>query len=199
MQKTSISYDSDFVKTIKKHSKHMLKKYPKRFKHIKRVAERAKSLAKIHKIHLHKVLVAAYLHDITKKWTTKEHTTYLNTEEAKLYNNHPYYLHAASASKYAKKSLGIRDKKVLNAIYYHSTGRANMSMIEKIVIVSDMCEPKRKRWNPNKLFKIAKKDLELALVQSLHLKMQHFIETKKEPHRNLKEAYDFYKEYTWTK
>ncbi|MGB0175312.1 MAG: bis(5'-nucleosyl)-tetraphosphatase (symmetrical) YqeK [Acholeplasmataceae bacterium] len=162
-------------------------------------AKRAKKLARIHHSYHEKVLVAAYLHDITKKWTKEEHVTYLDTNEAQLYKDHPYYLHAASAAKYAKEKLLIDDENILNAIYYHSTGRPNMCDIEKLVLVADMCEPKRKKWNPNKLFKLAKKDMNHALIQSLHLKMSQFIESKKEPHNNLKQAYDFYKERIWTK
>lgn len=199
MPKTSINYDLSFVRYVKEQTEKMLFKYPKRLKHIKRVVKRAEKLAQTYHIDVKKVLVSAYLHDITKKWTNEEHIKYLNNSEALNYKKHPYYLHAASAAKYAKEKLLIDDENVLNAIYYHSTGRTHMSDIEKIVLVSDMCEPKRKRWNPNRLYKLAKKDLDHALIQALHLKMSHFIELKVEPHENLQEAYDFYKEQIWVK
>ena len=199
MQKISINYDKRFVLEVKNHVETVLHKYPRRLKHIQRVAKRAKKLAEIHGLNTHKVQVAAYLHDVTKKWSNSEHVLYLETEEAHLYKKHPYYLHAASAAKYAKKTFNIDDEDITNAVYYHSTGRSNMSPIEKVIVVADMCEPKRKRWNAKALYKTAKNDLNHALVQSLHIKIQHFIETKNEPHKNLKEAYEFYKENIWTK
>lgn len=199
MQKTSIIYNASFVEFVKIHTEDYLKKYPKRLKHIKRVVKKAKKLAEIYNVDIHMVEVAAYLHDITKKWSNKKHVDYLNSEEAIKYKKHPYYLHAATGSKYAKEVLNINHQDILDAIYFHSTGIDRMTMLAKIIVVADMCDPKRKHWNPNKLFEIAKKDLDHALAQSLHLKMMHFIETKTEPHENLKRAYEYYKESIWIK
>lgn len=199
MQKRSITYNKPFVEFIKIHVDDMLKMFPKRLKHIKRVVKRAKKLAEIYQVNTYEVQVAAYLHDITKKWSNKKHIEYLESDEALKYKKHLYYLHAASGAKYAKEVLNIENQNILDAIYFHSTGSDNMSQLAKIIIVADMCEPKRKHWDPNKLFEVAKIDLDHALAQSLHIKMQHFIETKTEPHENLKRAYDYYKENIWTK
>lgn len=199
MQKTSIIYDKSFVEFVKIHTEDSLKKHSKRLKHIKRVVKKAKMLAEIYEVDGFVAEIAAYLHDITKKWSNKKHVEYLKSDESIKYKDHLYYLHAATGAKYAVEVLGIERQDILDAIYYHSTGTEQMTILSKIIVVADMCDPKRKHWDPHKLFEIAKKDLDHALAQSLHIKMMHFIETKTEPHENLKKAYDYYKENIWIK
>ncbi len=47
------------------------------------------------------------------------------------------------AAKIVEDQLQITNEDVLNAIYYHTTGRANMSLVETIIFVADYIEPKR--------------------------------------------------------
>lgn len=44
----------------------------------------------------------------------------------------------------ANKKFKVEDTDILNAIYYHTTGRPNMSLLEKIIFVADYIEPNRK-------------------------------------------------------
>ena len=54
-------------------------------------------------------------------------------------------LHGKLGAYYAKEEFNIKDKDVLNAIAYHTTGRPNMSLLEKIVFVADYIEPNRRK------------------------------------------------------
>ena len=57
----------------------------------------------------------------------------------------PQILHAVYAPFLAKKNYNIEDKDILSAIRWHTTGKKNMSMLEKIVFVADYIEPNRKK------------------------------------------------------
>jgi predicted HD superfamily hydrolase involved in NAD metabolism len=64
----------------------------------------------------------------------------------------------------AREELGVEDKDVLNAIKYHTTGRDNMSTLEKVVYVADLIEPSRKYEGVNELRKVIDKDFESVSI-----------------------------------
>ena len=57
----------------------------------------------------------------------------------------PQILHAIYAPYLAKKDYKIEDKDILSAIRWHTTGKKDMTMLEKIVFVADYIEPNRKK------------------------------------------------------
>lgn len=57
----------------------------------------------------------------------------------------PQILHAIYAPYLAKKNYNIEDKDILSAIRWHTTGKKDMSTLEKIVFVADYIEPNRKQ------------------------------------------------------
>ena len=61
--------------------------------------------------------------------------------------NHPYLLHGKVGAYIAKTKFDIDDEEILQAITWHTTGRPNMSLLEKIIFVADYIEPAR---NPTK-------------------------------------------------
>ncbi|MBQ7407938.1 MAG: nicotinate (nicotinamide) nucleotide adenylyltransferase [Clostridia bacterium] len=82
--------------------------------------------------------VAALLHDVAK---------YLNAEDypnCVIEKNVPkQVVHQYLGAYIAKEILNVTDEDVLNAIRYHTTGRPEMSLLEKIVCVADLLEPNR--------------------------------------------------------
>ena len=52
-------------------------------------------------------------------------------------------LHAPVAAHYLSTELGIKDKDIIAAVYYHTTSRAGASLLEKIIFCSDYLEPTR--------------------------------------------------------
>ncbi|MEG0803667.1 MAG: bis(5'-nucleosyl)-tetraphosphatase (symmetrical) YqeK, partial [Pygmaiobacter sp.] len=75
--------------------------------------------------------------------------------------------HAAAAMVYAKESLGIEDKEILNAIRYHTSGRAEMSLLEKIIYMADMCSEERDYSEVGELRALLRSDLDKALIKAL--------------------------------
>ena len=82
------------------------------------------------------VFVACLLHDCMKYAETVHAGVPEDTIGTKV-------MHAFNGAEEAKVGYGVRDEDVVNAIRYHTTGRAGMSTLEKLVYVADMIEPHR--------------------------------------------------------
>ncbi len=66
-----------------------------------------------------------------------------NKVDQRLFNFHHELWHAPVGAIIAASEFNVTDKEVLNAIRYHTTGRAGMSKLEKVIYVADMTEPGR--------------------------------------------------------
>ena len=98
----------------------------------------AKKLAKQLKIDEEKAELASLLHDIAKYEKVENYANILP-------NNCPCDVAHQFIGEYIlREKLKVTDKDVLNAVKYHTTGRANMSTLEKIVYIADLIEPSRK-------------------------------------------------------
>ena len=124
---------------------------PKRLSHTLSVEKEALSLAEIFSLDgeaKRKVSVAALLHDITKELDKDEHIALaekLNTEIPPEALSAPDTLHAITGAAYAAAHFpGLVDEDIENAIRYHTTGRAAMTVTEEIIFISDYIEPGRK-------------------------------------------------------
>ena len=77
-------------------------------------------------------------------------------------------VHAFVASYLIKKEFNILDKNIRNAVKYHTTGRPNMSQLEKLVYVADCIEKGRKYEGVQELRKISKKDFDRTFLLCLN-------------------------------
>ena len=116
-----------------------------RLNHIYGVRDTALKLAKIHGVDKKKVLLVSYLHDLTKHEELSVHERLvLSTYDTMILETFPPTLwHAYSAAALAKTTYAIDDDDVLKAIESHTIGRADMSMLESILFISDYIEPHR--------------------------------------------------------
>lgn len=80
--------------------------------------------------------------------------------------------HGKIAAIIMKRDYGIEDSDILNAVSFHTTGRAGMSLLEKIIYIADAIEPSRRYPGVDELREAAEKDLDLACLLSL----EHTIE-----------------------
>lgn len=140
----------------------------KRFAHSIGTADMAKELAFIYNGNQEKAYLAGLLHDCAKNLD--------NQQLLKILENEGYstnflqctkILHAPVGAIIAKRDYNITDKGVLGAIKYHCYGKADMSLLEKIVFVADKIEINREFEDIEMLREIAKKDLDEALLNSL--------------------------------
>lgn len=115
-----------------------------RKKHTFGVVKTAKELAEAYNQDISKAETAALFHDIAKHLTQEE-----SDKEVVKFNIGNEFLgnmnlaHGRIAACWAKDYYGIEDDDILNAIKYHTSARAGMSMLEKIIFVADAVEPGR--------------------------------------------------------
>jgi|SRR5690625_409962 len=133
----------------------------KRFEHSLRVAETAKGLAKLYGVEEYKAELAAILHDYAKDFPTDKLKQLLIeggfSEDLLLYNQELW--HGPVGSYLIMTEHGITDPDILNAVQFHTTGRAEMSKLELIIYVADYIEPGRRFPGLDEVRIIAKKDL----------------------------------------
>ena len=116
----------------------------KRAVHSKNTAKEAVKLANKYGVDAQKAYVAGLLHDVAKgqcrfglRNLAKQYE--LTIDEFEMRN--PELTHGKLGALMVNRQLGIKDKDILSAIRWHTTGRANMSMLEKVIYVADLIEP----------------------------------------------------------
>lgn len=92
-----------------------------------------------------------------------------------LLDYHHEVWHGPVAAKLLEKTYNIHHPDILNAIYYHTTGRAGMSDVELVVFVADYIEPGRSFPGVEAVRTLAKKDLSLAARQALKNTIQFLL------------------------
>ena len=112
---------------------------------------------------------AGLLHDITKALDGPLQLTLCRaygTIRGDFSRKNPKTLHALTGSLVAERIFG-ENEAVVSAIRYHTTGRANMTLLEKIIYVADYVEPNRDFPGVEKLRKAAYENIDLALKLGL--------------------------------
>ena len=90
----------------------------------------------------------------------------------------------------------VRDPEILNAIRYHTTGKEDMSLLEKIIYIADFIEPNRKPLDDmNIIRKEAFTDIDRCLAHILHNSIVYLRTIGKECDDTTMKAYEFYKKY----
>ena len=125
----------------------------KRYEHTLGVAYTAAALAMCYGENILKAELAGILHDVAKAKKSSELKDdmkgYIDPYTdgdyvALIADKAPQILHAIYAPYLAKKDYRIEDKDILSAIRWHTTGKKDMTMLEKIVFAADYIEPNRK-------------------------------------------------------
>lgn len=140
----------------------------KRFLHTMGVVETAVALAKHYAVDEEKARYAALLHDCAKNLPDEELKRLCKKYKIKLDHvskREPQLLHAYVGAEVAKRTYGITDGEILDAIFYHTTGKKDMSMLCKIIFIADMTEPGRSGIpNIDEIRKVMYEDLDKAII-----------------------------------
>ena len=116
----------------------------KRLIHILGVADLAKELAIKFGLSGEKAYIAGLLHDYYKYESTEVMLRIIDDEEVmNKFSEAPQIYHAYASSKAAEDEFNIKDEEILNAIKYHVYGRVDMTLMEKILVISDFAESSR--------------------------------------------------------
>jgi len=141
-----------------------------RYEHTMNVVKITESLALRYHADVDKASLAALLHDCAKNFSCEELLAYAKANNVKIdpvTRLEPQLLHGPVGAVVAEKTYGVTDKKVLNAIHYHTTGREHMSKLEKIIYLADFIEPSRTYPGVDQLRSIAFEDLDKAMIMAL--------------------------------
>lgn len=138
-----------------------------RYEHSVNVSKEAKKLARLYGEDEEKAQLAGVLHDITKEMPKEVQLQIIADSGIILDNvqkNAPKLWHGISGSIYVQQNLCINDEDILNAIRYHTTGRANMSLLEKIIFIADFTSEERTYSGVATMRKKSRKSLDEAML-----------------------------------
>ena len=164
-----------------------------RYTHSVNVSKEAKRLAKIFGCDEEKAALAGILHDITKETPKEEQLQIMLNSGIILDNiekNSSKLWHGISGSIYIEEVLGIKDEDILNAVRYHTTGRANMSLLEKIIFVADFTSEERTNNGVATMRKKSKKSLEVAMLYGLKFTLKDLSKREMTIHPNALACYN---------
>ena len=177
--------------------KGMLKK--SRYIHTQGVVATARHLAGLHHYNEEKAAVAALLHDCAKYMPPEERVSYceshgVSVNDAERVNAE--LLHAKCGAIMAEEEFGIENQEILHAIRVHTTGEAEMNILDQIIFVADYIEPHRdKAPHLEELRALAETDLDQTTARILEDTLNYLKINGKAIDDTTQEAYDFYKRY----
>jgi nicotinate-nucleotide adenylyltransferase len=108
-----------------------------------------------------KALIAGALHDCAKELDIDSQREMASEYCGDLFTDKKL-LHSPAGAVFARDGFGEKDKEILDAICYHTTGRGNMSTLEKIVYLADKIEPARNYMDLAPIREMVKTDLDEA-------------------------------------
>ncbi len=155
--------------------------HEKRYQHTLGVAESARRLADLHGADPDKAELAGYLHDYCKCWPVEKMREILIRHDmpTELLNGEKELWHAFAGAIVIQTELGVTDPDVLQAVRYHTTGRAGMTLLEKVVCVADYIEPNRNFPGVEEIRALAQQNLDKALAAALGGTIRFLIEQRK--------------------
>ncbi|MDO4545377.1 MAG: bis(5'-nucleosyl)-tetraphosphatase (symmetrical) YqeK [Bacillota bacterium] len=158
----------DIEDYLKKNLKEM------RLQHTYAVAEEAEKLARRYGEDMERARLAALFHDMFRGVSPAALNLYIkHLGLPERYKDNPNLAHGKIAARIMERDYGITDRDVINAVAYHTTGRAGMSKLEKILFLADAIEPGRCYPTVEETRAIAYEDLDRACISSLERTIEY--------------------------
>ena len=165
-----------------------------RLRHSKNVAKEAVRLAKKYGADVQRAEIAGILHDATKETPEAEQMELIERAGIVLtdleMSSHKLW-HAISGAAFAKVEMGIDDPDIINSIRYHTTGRADMSLLERVIFIADFTSAERDYDGVDRIRKVADKDLDDACLEGMSFTIADLAQQK------LTIAPDTFSGYNW--
>lgn len=166
---------------------------PKRMPHVLGTEQEAVHLARRYGADETKARIAALLHDCTKKLDLdeqlalcKKYGITLDALEQKALK----LLHSKTGAAIARSVFGVEDD-VCDAIFYHTTGKPDMTLLEKIIYLADYIEPTRDFPGVEELRKTVYEDLDRGLLLGLNMTIDEMEEMGSPVHHMTRDARDY--------
>lgn len=153
---------------------------PKRWQHTVGVIATAQALATRFGADVERARLAALVHDAAREWESAR-----LAEMARLHPDPPdelelgcsELLHGAAAAGWLSVAFANRDRSVLDAVRYHTTGRPGAGPLEMVLVVADYSEPSRSFPEAAAIRRAVEDGLVEAYRMSLDARLRHVIDT----------------------
>ncbi|MDE6730592.1 MAG: bis(5'-nucleosyl)-tetraphosphatase (symmetrical) YqeK, partial [Oscillospiraceae bacterium] len=134
------------------------------------VARASKLLAQQYGADMQKAYFAGLVHDICKEMPFEEQYRLVTAGDfapdfAELHSRKLW--HGIAGAQFLLDEFHIRDTDILNAVRFHTVGRAEMSLLEEIIYMADMISEERDYKGVEKMRRLAQKNLDSAMLEAL--------------------------------
>ena len=179
--------NDEFLQEIKKR----LSRY--RFIHSVNVADEAKRLAVRYGADPDKAYTAGLVHDIMKD-TPKEKQLELfrkyGVELTEVELASPKTWHAMSGALFLRNELNVTDEEILSAVRYHTTAKAGMTLLEKVLYIADYTSAERDYDDVDVMRDKADRSLEEAMLYGLQFTINEMVKEGRPVHPDSIHAYN---------
>ncbi|MBQ4493829.1 MAG: bis(5'-nucleosyl)-tetraphosphatase (symmetrical) YqeK, partial [Elusimicrobiaceae bacterium] len=175
----NLMYGLDLHKWLEEHLK------PKRYLHVKLVAQASVELGRLYGASLEDCALAAILHDCGKSMSNEDLINYAIKNNLKvrdfkeLCQFSPSLLHSEVSYHIAKTIFKVKNNNVLNAVRHHTLGHKNMGLLEQIIFISDMASKDRKIKDARKVKQAALTSLQAGVFAAMKVKLEWTIANSK--------------------
>lgn len=160
-----------------------------RLNHSECVSDCAASLAEKYGADVNKARIAGLLHDVMKNAPANEHLLIMDKlSEVEL--NNPKVWHQISGESFLRKNGIVTDEEILGAVRWHTTGKAGMTLLEKIVYVADFISADRKYEDVGVVRELAESSLEQAMLYTTRYTIRKLAESNMLIHPATVECYN---------
>jgi predicted HD superfamily hydrolase involved in NAD metabolism len=166
----------------------------KRYLHSVNVAKEAVRLARRYGADPEKAEIAGILHDIMKDTPPEEQLKMMMRFDIILTDvehNAQKLWHAMCGAAYMEQDLHIHDREILDAVRYHTTGRANMTQLDKVIFIADFISADRDYDGVDRMRKAADCSLEQAMLEGVVFTIQDLAQRFKPIHPDTLSAYNW--------
>lgn len=164
----------------------------KRYYHSVCVMERCAEYAEMLGLNVEDAKIIGLMHDLAKEMSKEEKKEYCEENGIEIDDverQHLTLLHGKIAAHICKTKYGLSDE-LADAIKYHTTGRKNMTIWEKVLYVADTTGKDRNYSNTEYFYNLSKENLDKALIEILKFVINDRLEEGKMIHMYSVEAYN---------
>lgn len=179
--------NAEFLEEIKKRLN------PDRLYHSLNVADEAKKLAKHYGADEQKAFTAGLLHDILKNTPDSELLQYFERNGIMLTETERASRktwHAMAGADFLRRELHVTDEDILSAVRWHTTGRAGMALLDKVLFVADFISADRDYPGVERMREKAYVSLEDAMLEGLQFTINELVENAWPVHEDSIRAYN---------
>jgi len=154
----------------------------KRYEHSLNVAREAVRLAEKYGANTEKAYTAGLIHDIMKEEKPEIQLKIIEESGMEITpteRNNPKLWHAMAGAAYIKSELGFEDEEIISAVRYHTTARAGMTLLEKVIYIADFTSEERDYRGVGKMRRLANKSLEKAMLEGLSFTLETLVKKGK--------------------